>query len=76
MHWFIHALYTIIYTYVYTHIYIHIYKTRVRYIIPIGASLVAHMVKNSPVMQETQVQSSGQEDSLEKGMTTHSSILA
>ena len=27
------------------------------------------MVKNSPVMQETQVQSSGQEDPLEKGLT-------
>ena len=33
------------------------------------------MVKNSPVMQETQVQSLSQEDSLEKGMTTHSNIL-
>ena len=37
---------------------------------------VAHMVKNLPVMQETQVQSLGQEDPLEKGMATHSSILA
>ena len=34
------------------------------------------MVKNPPVMQETQVQSLGQEDPLEKGMATHSSILA
>ena len=34
------------------------------------------MVKNPPAMQETQVQSLGQEDSLEKGMATHSSILA
>ena len=33
------------------------------------------MVKNSPAKQETQVQSPGQEDSLEKGMVTHSSIL-
>ena len=33
-------------------------------------------VKNTPAMQETQVQSLGQEDSLEKGMATHSSILA
>ena len=33
------------------------------------------MVKNLPAMQETQVQSLGQEDSLEKGMATHSSIL-
>ena len=34
------------------------------------------MVKNLPVMQETQVQSLGWEDSLEKEMATHSSILA
>ena len=34
------------------------------------------MVKNSPAMQETQVQSLGQEDPLKKGMATHSSILA
>ena len=40
------------------------------------ASLVAQMVKNLPAMQETQVRSLGQEDALERGMTTHSSILA
>ena len=34
------------------------------------------MVKNLPVMQETQLQSLGQEDPLEKGMATHSNILA
>ena len=34
------------------------------------------MVKNLPAPQETQVQSLGQEDSLEKGMATHSNILA
>ena len=33
------------------------------------------MVKNLPAMQETWVQSLGREDSLEKGMATHSSIL-
>ena len=38
--------------------------------------LVAHMVKNLPVVQETWVQSLGQGDSLEKGMVTHPSILA
>ena len=38
-------------------------------------SLMAHMVKNLPAKQETQVWSPGQEDSLEKGMATHSSIL-
>ena len=39
-------------------------------------SLVAPMVKNLSAMQETWVQSLGQEDPLEKGMVTHSSILA
>ena len=34
------------------------------------------MVKNLPAVQETQVQSLGQEDPLEKEMSTHSSILA
>ena len=34
------------------------------------------MVKNLPAMQETHFQSLGQEDPLEKGMATHSSILA
>ena len=40
------------------------------------ASLVAQMVKNLPAMQQTQVQSLGQEDPLEKEMATHFSILA
>ena len=39
------------------------------------ASLVAQMVKNLPAMWETKVQSLGQEDTLEKGKATHSSIL-
>ena len=34
------------------------------------------MVKNLSVMQEMRIQSLGQEDPLEKGMITHSSILA
>ena len=38
--------------------------------------LVAQMVRNLPAMQETQIQSLGQEDPLEKGMATHSSIPA
>ena len=41
-----------------------------------GASLVTQMVKNLPAMQETRVQSVGREDPPEKGMATHSSILA
>ena len=42
----------------------------------IRASLVAQTVKNLPVMWETRVQSMGWEDTLEKGMATHSSIIA
>ena len=37
---------------------------------------MAQMVKNLPVMPETWVQSLGQEDPLEEGMATQSSILA
>ena len=37
---------------------------------------MAQAVKNLPARQETWVQSLGWEDSLEKGMATHSSILA
>jgi len=37
---------------------------------------MAQMVKNLSTMQETWLQSLGQEDPLEKGLTTHSSILA
>ena len=40
------------------------------------ASLVAQTVKNLPAMRETWVQFLGWEDPLEKGMATHSSILA
>ena len=38
--------------------------------------MVAQMTKNMPAMQETQVQSLSWEDLLEKGMATHSTILA
>ena len=37
---------------------------------------MAQMVKNLPAMQETRVQSLGQDNPLEKEMATHSSILA
>ena len=40
------------------------------------ASLVAQTIKNPPAMQETWVRSLGGEDPLEKGMATHSSVLA
>ena len=36
---------------------------------------MAHIIKNLPAMQETWVPSLGQDDPLEKGMATHSSIL-
>ena len=41
-----------------------------------GASLVAKLVNNPPAMQETPIQFLCQEDPLEKGQATHSSILA
>ena len=37
---------------------------------------MAQPIKNMPTLEETQVQSLGQEDPLEKGMATHYSILA
>ena len=40
------------------------------------APLVAQMVENLPAMRKTQVRSLGWEDPLEKGLATHSSILA
>ena len=42
----------------------------------IGSSLVTQMVKNPPVIWETWVQSLSWKDPLEKGIATHSSILA
>ena len=49
------------------------YKERV---IVLGASLVVQMGKNLSSVQETWVQSLGQEDPLEKGMAIYFSILA
>ena len=51
-------------------------KVSTSFIDNMRASLVAQMVKNLPVMWETWVQSLGWEDPLERGMATHSSILA
>ena len=42
----------------------------------IRASVVAQLVKNPPAMRETWARSLGWEDPLEKGIATHSSILA
>ena len=43
---------------------------------PLTVSLVSQMVKHLPAVEETWVQSLGQEDPLEKEMATHSNILA
>jgi len=65
----------------YTHIYIFSYKnthtthTHTHTHIYIGFPC-SSALKNPPAMQETLVQFLGQEDPLEKGMATHSSILA
>ena len=40
------------------------------------SSLMVQMINNLPAMQEIQVQSLGGEDALEKGMATHSSVIA
>ena len=52
------------------------YYTYLTYIYIYQVSLVAQMVKNLPEKQETKVQSLGLEESLVKGMATHSSIPA
>ena len=49
-------------------------RRNLKYVILRG--LVTQSVKNLPAMWKTQVQSLGQEDSLEEEMATHSSILA
>ena len=61
------CVYSIVYIFMCVYIYTHTY---------VCASLVAQMIKNLPAMPETQVQSLGWENPLEKGMATHSSILA
>ena len=64
----------LIHTYIqhiYTHIYVYL-NTHILY----GASLVTQKVENPPAMWETQVQSLQWEDPLDKGMATHSCILA
>ena len=45
-------------------------------VIELGLALMAQVVKSLPAMQETHVQSLDWEEPLEKGMATHSSILA
>ena len=47
-----------------------------RYLLKQRTSLIAHLVKNLPAMQEILVQFLGREDPVEKGKATHPSILA
>ena len=54
----------------------HPWLSPVENIMAVGAPLVAQTVKNLPARWETQVWSLGQEDALEKGLATHSGILA
>ena len=65
-------------TYFHKHVKIKHYKRALIKHMPCAssASLVAQLVDNPPAMQETWVRSLGWDDSLEKGMATHSSILA
>ena len=60
-----------IYVYIYTYVCIHIFIISI-YVKFLGGSVV----KNLPVIQETQVQSLGGKDPLEEGMAVHSSTLA
>ena len=53
-----------------------LWKHRIQYLKSVKDFPIAQMVKNLPAMLETQVQSLGQEDPLEKETATHSSILA
>ena len=53
-----------------------IFREKTFSFVPLRATLEAQMVKSLLAMQETQVQSLGQEDPLEKGMATQSCILA
>ena len=55
----------------------HLVTTKKKYIyLKASTSLVAQTVKRLPAVRETQVRSLGWKDPLEKGMATHSSILA
>ena len=59
------------YNHTHTHTHTHLSIIPVIHVV---ASLVAQTVKNLPAMQETWIQSLGQEEPPEKGMATHSSI--
>ena len=57
-------------------IFVHLLKRGIKFPSLYMGLLVAQMVKNLPIMQKTLVQSLGGEGPLEKGVATHSSILA
>ena len=57
--------------YIYMYIYMHIYT----YIYIYGKFLGGSVIKNLPVIQETQVQSLDGKDPLEEGVAVHSSTL-
>ena len=56
-------------------LYVFIFSFLMTLNVKAGTSLVAQLIKNLPAMQKTPIQFLGQEDPLEKGYTTHSSIL-
>ena len=58
------------------HGYLHLFSFSFFFYFVLEAFLVAQMVKNPPAKQETWVWSLAWEDPLEKGMATHSSLLA
>ena len=51
-------------------------QTHISYVSCLGRRVMVQLVKNLPAMQQTRIQSLGQEDPSEKGMATHSTILA
>ena len=60
----------------FSNIHVLLFQSLYHLLVDKRASLVTQMVKNLPEMWKSQVRYLSQEDTLEKGMTTHSSILA
>ena len=51
-------------------------QTHISYVSCLDRRVIKNLVKNLPAMQQTRIRSLGQEDPSEKGMATHSTILA
>ena len=68
-------MHTYFYLSMYLYFYLSIYLSIICICFYLWASLIAQLVKNLPAMQETLVRFLGQEDLLEKELTTHSSIF-